>query len=163
VSVVASHQITREWREYERTSTTVMSAYVQPVAHRYLTRLLAGVRERRFGGTALRHAVELRGRLRLARKYGRRDGLERLIAGIRHVARSAGRPGAYHVTITRAWFELISSADGLADHDELFDKTLLERYYSPEQLASGREQWLEPDLQPLRLPVQRYLSTRRSM
>src|SRR5262245_61566913 len=32
VSVVASHQITREWREYERTSTAVLSAYVQPVA-----------------------------------------------------------------------------------------------------------------------------------
>ena len=43
VSVVASHQITREWREYERTSTAVLSAYVQPVAERYLTRLAAGV------------------------------------------------------------------------------------------------------------------------
>jgi len=39
VSAVASHQITREWREYERTSTTVLSAYVQPVTHRYLDRL----------------------------------------------------------------------------------------------------------------------------
>ena len=28
VSVVASHQINREWREYERTNTTVLSAYV---------------------------------------------------------------------------------------------------------------------------------------
>ena len=36
VSVVASYQITREWREYERTSTAVLSAYVQPIAHRYL-------------------------------------------------------------------------------------------------------------------------------
>ncbi len=50
VSVVASHQITREWREYERTSTAVLSTYVQPVAERYLTRLAAGVRERGFGG-----------------------------------------------------------------------------------------------------------------
>jgi N-methylhydantoinase A len=39
VSVVASHQITREWREYERTNTAVMSAYVQPIAHRYLDSL----------------------------------------------------------------------------------------------------------------------------
>jgi N-methylhydantoinase A len=39
VSTVASHQITREWREYERTNTAVLSAYVQPVAHRYLDRL----------------------------------------------------------------------------------------------------------------------------
>lgn len=50
VSVVASHQITREWREYERTSTAVLSAYVQPVAERYLTRLAHGLRERGFGG-----------------------------------------------------------------------------------------------------------------
>jgi N-methylhydantoinase A len=39
VSTVASHQITREWREYERTNTAVMSAYVQPIAHRYLDSL----------------------------------------------------------------------------------------------------------------------------
>ena len=50
VSVVASHQITREWREYERTSTAVLSTYVQPVAERYLTRLADGVRERGFDG-----------------------------------------------------------------------------------------------------------------
>jgi N-methylhydantoinase A len=39
VSAVASYQITREWREYERTNTAVLSAYVQPIAHRYLDRL----------------------------------------------------------------------------------------------------------------------------
>lgn len=39
VTVVASHEITREWREYERTNTTVLSAYVQPVTSRYLSRL----------------------------------------------------------------------------------------------------------------------------
>jgi N-methylhydantoinase A len=50
VSVVASHQITREWREYERTSTAVLSAYVQPVAERYLTRLADGVRNAGFQG-----------------------------------------------------------------------------------------------------------------
>ncbi len=50
VSVVASHQITREWREYERTSTAVLSAYVQPLAEQYLTRLAAGVRASGFDG-----------------------------------------------------------------------------------------------------------------
>jgi N-methylhydantoinase A len=43
VSAVASHQITREWREYERTSTAVLCAYVQPTAERYLGRLHEGV------------------------------------------------------------------------------------------------------------------------
>ena len=46
VSVVASHQITREWREYERTNTAVLSAYVQPVAARYLAKLDAGLKSR---------------------------------------------------------------------------------------------------------------------
>jgi N-methylhydantoinase A len=43
-SVVASHQITREWREYERTNTTVLSAYVQPIAESYLDRLERGLK-----------------------------------------------------------------------------------------------------------------------
>ena len=39
IAVVASHRITRQWREYERASTAVLSAYVQPVASAYLSRL----------------------------------------------------------------------------------------------------------------------------
>ena len=50
VSAVASHQITREWREYERTSTAVLSAYVQPIAERYLGRLHDGVARDGFRG-----------------------------------------------------------------------------------------------------------------
>lgn len=45
VAVVASYQITREWREYERTSTTVLSAYVQPIARRYLDDLTGRLAE----------------------------------------------------------------------------------------------------------------------
>lgn len=41
VAVVASTDITREWREYERTSTAVLSAFVQPVVEGYLHRLEA--------------------------------------------------------------------------------------------------------------------------
>lgn len=51
VSVVASHQITREWREYERSNTTVLSAYVQPSAERYLHRLDEGLSSRGFSGS----------------------------------------------------------------------------------------------------------------
>jgi N-methylhydantoinase A len=45
VSAVASHQITREWREYERANTAVLSAYVQPVAHRYLDDLTSALHD----------------------------------------------------------------------------------------------------------------------
>ncbi len=39
VSVSLSHQVAGEWREYERTSTTVLNAYVAPIIERYLSRL----------------------------------------------------------------------------------------------------------------------------
>lgn len=39
VSVSLSHEIAREWREYERTSTTVINAYVAPIVENYLSSL----------------------------------------------------------------------------------------------------------------------------
>ncbi|MGO2138788.1 MAG: hydantoinase/oxoprolinase family protein [Leucobacter sp.] len=39
VAVVLSHRVAREWREYERTSSTVLEAYTGPVVRRYLARI----------------------------------------------------------------------------------------------------------------------------
>jgi N-methylhydantoinase A len=39
VSVTASYEVTREWREYERANTAVLNAYVQPIMQSYLRRL----------------------------------------------------------------------------------------------------------------------------
>lgn len=39
IEIIASHQVTREWREYERTSSTVLSGYVLPIAKKYLNNL----------------------------------------------------------------------------------------------------------------------------
>jgi N-methylhydantoinase A len=39
VPVVASHEIAPVWREYERTATTVMSAYITPIMARYVEEL----------------------------------------------------------------------------------------------------------------------------
>jgi N-methylhydantoinase A len=39
VSRSLSHRVAREWREYERTSTAVVDAYVRPILERHLTRL----------------------------------------------------------------------------------------------------------------------------
>ncbi len=38
-TVTLSHEITGEWREYERTNSTALNAFVQPVASRYLSTL----------------------------------------------------------------------------------------------------------------------------
>jgi N-methylhydantoinase A len=51
VIVVASHQVTRMWREYERTNTTVLSAYVRPIAQRYLDGLQSKLLERGLRGS----------------------------------------------------------------------------------------------------------------
>jgi N-methylhydantoinase A len=39
VAVTASYEVTKEWREYERTNTTVLNSYVKPVAEQYIDRL----------------------------------------------------------------------------------------------------------------------------
>ncbi len=39
VPIVLSHQVAPEWREYERTSTTVMSAYITPIMRQYVEEL----------------------------------------------------------------------------------------------------------------------------
>ena len=46
VSVIASHKVCGEWREYERTSTAVLSAYVHPIAKGYLASLEEKLSER---------------------------------------------------------------------------------------------------------------------
>jgi N-methylhydantoinase A len=51
--VTLSHQILREYREYERTSTTAVNAYVGPVVARYLGSLRDHLRQQGFTGEVL--------------------------------------------------------------------------------------------------------------
>lgn len=39
VAVTCSHEVTKEWREYERTNTTVLNSYVKPIANLYVDQL----------------------------------------------------------------------------------------------------------------------------
>ena len=39
IIISLSHEIAREWREYERSSTAVMNAYIGPIVNNYLIRL----------------------------------------------------------------------------------------------------------------------------
>lgn len=45
IAICASNELVREWREFERTSTTVLNAYVQPILDRYLTQLEGNLRD----------------------------------------------------------------------------------------------------------------------
>jgi N-methylhydantoinase A len=49
--VTLSHEIVREYREYERTSTTALNAFVGPRVKSYLGRLETFLREEKFGGS----------------------------------------------------------------------------------------------------------------
>ncbi len=49
VSISLSHEVAREWREYERSSSAVMNAYVAPVVERYLLSLQEQLHERGMG------------------------------------------------------------------------------------------------------------------
>ena len=50
VKVSVSSDITREHREYERTSTTVLDAYIRPIFERYIDELRAALNTRDFKG-----------------------------------------------------------------------------------------------------------------
>ena len=48
IEVIASHELTREWREYERTNTTALCAYVKPIAKKYLDNLHSKLKDSNF-------------------------------------------------------------------------------------------------------------------
>jgi hypothetical protein len=94
----------------------------------------------------------------------RRAGMPAAVAlvgeGIRRTARYAGAPQKYHVTMSRAWVELVAHhtaehpapdfATFAARNPELLDKRLLSRFYRSMTLAGApaRTGWVEPDLAP---------------
>ena len=53
VEISVSHRLVREYREYERTSTTVIDAYTKPIVRRYLDRLRTALKEADFEGRFL--------------------------------------------------------------------------------------------------------------
>lgn len=53
VEVTVSHELSREYREYERTSTAVLDAYIKPIMRSYLRALEDELAERGFEGSFL--------------------------------------------------------------------------------------------------------------
>lgn len=103
------------------------------------------------------HASHVRLTLLYLQRHGRDETRRRLLEGLLHFAAAKGHPEKFHVTMTRAWIDLIDSArhahPGLepaalvAACPELLDRDALLRFYSPERLnsAEAREQWIRPD------------------
>ena len=59
IPIGLSHQVSPEWREFERTSTTVMDSYLAPVVHKYLETLVNSMADRLPGGGL--HVMESNG------------------------------------------------------------------------------------------------------
>jgi N-methylhydantoinase A len=98
VQILASHQVSRQWREYERTSTAVLSAYVQPVVSAYLGTLETALRDNAVTGRL--HAMQSNGGVC---SFGRAAGASITllesgpVAGVVAAAELGRRIGAEHV------------------------------------------------------------------
>jgi N-methylhydantoinase A len=94
VTVSLSHEVTREFREFERASTTTLSAYVQPVIDRYISRFEARLAANGFTG---RFSVMQSNGGRLPAGAMRSNAVNALLsgpaAGVIGAARQAGRAG----------------------------------------------------------------------
>ena len=103
------------------------------------------------------HASHVRVALVYLTRHGRDEALRRLMEGIFRFAAAKGQPGKFHVTLTRAWLELIEAArEAHPDLEpaalveacpDLLDRNALLRFYTPERLQSdeARTRWLPPD------------------
>lgn len=60
LAIALSHQVSPEWREFERTSTTVMDSYLAPVVRKYLATLVGDLKDRLPQGQGL-HVMESNG------------------------------------------------------------------------------------------------------
>lgn len=98
--VTISSDITREFREYERASTTALSAYVQPVMDRYVSRFMQRLNDAGFAG---RFSVMQSNGGKLPAQAMRANAITALLsgpaAGVMGAVRQAARSN-YHNLIT---------------------------------------------------------------
>ncbi|MBI1257431.1 MAG: hydantoinase/oxoprolinase family protein [Chloroflexi bacterium] len=115
-SITLSHEIAREWREYERASSAIMNAYIAPVVQRYLSRLETELTE--FGVDAAVHVMQSSGGI-IRAKTAREQPVHTLLSGpvggtIGGVALSklTGRPNLLCVDMGGTSFDMSLIIDG---------------------------------------------------
>jgi N-methylhydantoinase A len=116
LSVTLSHEIAREWREYERASTAVLNAYVAPRVERYLRNLEEELQGR--GIAATLHVMQSNGGITSAAK-ARREPVQTLLSGPvggtiggAALSRATGRPNLLCVDMGGTSFDLSLIVDG---------------------------------------------------
>ena len=118
VSITLSHRVSPEWREFARTSTTVMDAYVAPVMRRYLTTLVDRLSGRLPAGSDL-HVMESNGGAMTA-SAAVETPLQTLLSGPvggaiggQALAATTGRPNLICVDMGGTSFDASLIVDGL--------------------------------------------------
>ncbi len=116
--VVHSAQILPEIREFERTSTTALNAYLQPVVANYLSKLEDGLAAAQFTGSF--HIVQSNGGVMstaTARRFPVRTALSGPAAGViaaAEIARAAGYADIITADLGGTSFDVSVIADGTA-------------------------------------------------
>ena len=108
--------------------------------------------------SAFPHAEHVRLTIVYLTRHGRDETIRRMYDGLLRFATAKGQPVKFHVTMTRAWVDLVESArrthPGIDNPGalvtrcpQLLDRDALLRFYSPELLysADARERWVPPD------------------
>ena len=113
-----SHRVSPEWREFERTSTTVMDSYLAPVVRRYLETLVSGLGERLPEGRML-HVMQSNGGVMTA-DAASETPLQTLLSGPvggaiggRALAAETGRPNLICIDMGGTSFDASLIVDGL--------------------------------------------------
>ena len=116
LSVTLSHEIAREWREYERASTAVLNAYVAPRVEGYLRNLENELTAR--GVQATLHVMQSNGGITTAAK-ARRQPVQTLLSGPvggtiggAALSRAIDRPNLLCIDMGGTSFDLSLIVDG---------------------------------------------------
>jgi N-methylhydantoinase A len=116
LSVTLSHEIAREWREYERASTAVLNAYVAPRVEGYLRKLEEELSGRDVEATL--HVMQSNGGITTAAK-ARQQPVQTLLSGPvggtiggAALSRATGRPNLLCVDMGGTSFDLSLIVDG---------------------------------------------------
>ena len=118
IDIALSHRVSPEWREFERTSTTVMDGYVAPVIRSYLNRLKCQVQDRLSPGRAL-HVMQSNGGV-MSTEAASKAPLQTLLSGPvggaiggRALAEATGRGNLICIDMGGTSFDASLIIDGL--------------------------------------------------
>lgn len=124
--ITCSQELSQEWREYERLSTTVINAYVSPILQRYLDELSDALEARGYRGHV--YVMRSNGGLASARASGRTAALSLMSGPVggnvasRMLGRKVGEPNLICIDMGGTSFEtslVVNGESGTVNSQEV--------------------------------------------